>query len=85
VGHHVQNELGILDRIHAQMSRVAQTESNRHARSLSTQRGLPGWGLWAHYADASSKLLEAGDLEEEALTPPAPSATTPYRNGRAAT
>lgn len=63
VGHHVQNELGILDRIHAQMSRVGQTESNRLSVTLELNADFLA-GVWAHYADASSKLLEAGDLEE---------------------
>lgn len=63
VGHHVQNELGILDRIHTQMSRVGQRQANELSVQLELHADFLA-GVWAHYADRSRGLLERGDLEE---------------------
>jgi predicted metalloprotease len=63
VGHHVQTLLGISDKTQAARSRASQTESN----ALSVRQELQAdcfAGIWAHNADQSRNVLEAGDVEE---------------------
>lgn len=63
VGHHVQTLLGISERNMA----ARQRESEAEANALSVRQELQAdcfAGLWAHHADRSRQLLEAGDLEE---------------------
>ena len=63
VGHHVQNLLGISEKVHAQRSRV----SERAANALSVRQELQAdcfAGVWAHHAQAARNILESGDLEE---------------------
>lgn len=63
VGHHVQTLLGISAKVRAQKSKVSKTAAN----ALSVKQELQAdcfAGLWAHSANNSRQLLEAGDLEE---------------------
>jgi len=63
VGHHVQNLLGTLDKVHRKMDRVSQAEANQLSVRLELQADFYA-GLWAHYAQETVQLLETGDLEE---------------------
>jgi predicted metalloprotease len=66
IGHHVQTLLGISEQIRKAQAKLGEAESNR----LSVRQELQAdcfAGLWAHHADRSRQVLEAGDLEE-ALT-----------------
>ncbi len=63
VGHHVQNLLGTLDKVHRKMERVSKTEANQLSVRLELQADFYA-GLWAHYAQEAVQLLEKGDLEE---------------------
>lgn len=63
VGHHVQNLLGTLDKIHARQAQSDERESNKLSVRLELQADFYA-GVWAHYADRAQNLLEAGDLEE---------------------
>ena len=63
VGHHVQTLLGISERTHAARSRLSPAEAN----ALSVRQELQAdcfAGIWAHNADRSRQLLEAGDIDE---------------------
>jgi uncharacterized protein len=63
VGHHVQTLLGISERNMAARQRASEAEAN----ALSVRQELQAdcfAGIWAHNADRSSQLLEAGDIEE---------------------
>lgn len=63
VGHHVQTLLGITERNMAARSRASQVDAN----ALSVRQELQAdcfAGIWAHNADRSRQLLEAGDIEE---------------------
>jgi hypothetical protein len=63
IGHHVQTLLGISERTMAARSRASQEEAN----ALSVRQELQAdcfAGIWAHSADQSRQLLEAGDIEE---------------------
>lgn len=66
VGHHVQNLLGISDKVH----QAQQTASEAVANALSVKLELQAdcfAGIWGHYADRTSGMVETGDIEE-ALT-----------------
>jgi uncharacterized protein len=63
IGHHVQTLLGISERNMAARSSASPEEAN----ALSVRQELQAdcfAGIWAHSADRSRKLLEAGDIEE---------------------
>ncbi|THF56226.1 KPN_02809 family neutral zinc metallopeptidase [Pseudothauera rhizosphaerae] len=63
VGHHVQNLLGISEKVHAARQRVSEREANR----LSVRQELQAdcfAGVWAHHAHRSRQIIESGDVEE---------------------
>jgi uncharacterized protein len=63
VGHHVQNLLGITDRVETARGRVSQAEYNRLSVRLELQADFLA-GVWARYADRVKHVVEAGDIEE---------------------
>ncbi|HEU4796256.1 MAG TPA: neutral zinc metallopeptidase [Pyrinomonadaceae bacterium] len=65
VGHHVQNLLGISDRVHAMQQRVSEGEANQLSVRLELQADFFA-GLFARYVQ-NQGVLESGDIEE-ALT-----------------
>jgi uncharacterized protein len=62
VGHHVQNLLGLMDRVDAARGRMSEAEANELSVRLELQADFFA-GVWAHYAHQKG-LLEAGDIEE---------------------
>src|SRR5689334_18506250 len=63
VGHHVQNLLGISDRVQAARRRVSEAEYNQLSVRLELQADFLA-GVWARYADRVKHVVEAGDIEE---------------------
>ncbi len=63
VGHHVQNLLGISERVTGARGRVSQEEFNRLSVRLELQADFFA-GVWAHHAERAKQILEVGDLEE---------------------
>ena len=63
IGHHVQNLLGITDKVMAQRNRLEEEEFNRLMVRLELQADFLA-GVWAYYADRTAGLLEEGDIEE---------------------
>ena len=63
VGHHVQQQLGILDVAHSQMSRLSETEANKISVRLELQADFLA-GVWAHQDNAMFNSLEPGDLQK---------------------
>jgi len=63
VGHHVQNQLGILDQVTAAQQQVSEAEANDLSVRLELQADFFA-GMWAHYAQTEIMVLEAGDIEE---------------------
>src|SRR5262249_13849951 len=63
VGHHVQNLLGITDRVMSARGRASQREFNQLSVRLELQADFLA-GVWAHYADRTKRIVEAGDIEE---------------------
>jgi predicted metalloprotease len=62
VGHHVQNLLGISDKVHAARQRVSETEYNKLSVRLELQADCLA-GIWAHHANRTRQILEGGDVE----------------------
>jgi hypothetical protein len=63
VGHHVQNLLGISDRVQSARGRVSEAEYNKLSVRLELQADFLA-GVWARYADRVKKVVEAGDIDE---------------------
>lgn len=63
VGHHVQNLLGITDKVHSQQGRIGEEEFNALSVRLELQADFFA-GVWAHHAQRARQILESGDLEE---------------------
>lgn len=66
IGHHVQHLLGISDQVHRKQQQLGEAEGNALSVRLELQADCLA-GVWAHHANRSKQLLEAGDVEE-ALT-----------------
>ncbi len=63
VGHHVQNQLGISERVHAMRGQVSEKEFNQLSVRLELQADFFA-GVWAHHAQRTRQILEEGDIEE---------------------
>ncbi len=63
VGHHVQNVLGTSGRVQQARRSLDEAAGNRLSVRLELQADCYA-GVWAHHADRSRQLLEAGDVEE---------------------
>ena len=65
VGHHVQNQLGILGQAHQQMARYGRNtkQSNEISVRLELQADFFA-GVWAYHDNAMFGSLEDGDIEE---------------------
>lgn len=62
VGHHVQNQLGILDQVYALKNKVSDIEFNQYMIRLELQADYYA-GVYAHFAEDKG-YLEPGDIEE---------------------
>ena len=62
VGHHVQNLLGISDRVHEMQQRTGEVEANQLSVRLELQADFFA-GVFARYVQ-NQGLLDAGDIEE---------------------
>ncbi len=67
VGHHVQDQLGILGKAHEQMSRTSEEEANRISVRIELQADYLA-GVWANHDNAMFGSLEPGDVEEAVNT-----------------
>ncbi len=63
IGHHVQTQLGILQKVSQLQSRVGEAQKNKLNVMLELQADCLA-GMWAHHAQKNRNILEAGDLEE---------------------
>ena len=62
VGHHVQNQLGIADKVRAAQERASEAQANQLSVMLELQADCFA-GVWAKNADETKHFLEAGDIE----------------------
>ena len=63
VGHHVQNILGIMDKVNAARGRLGEDDSNALSVMVELQADCLA-GVWANHAERARDLLEEGDVEE---------------------
>ena len=63
VGHHVQNLLGLTDRLNRIRGRVSKAEYNDQSVRLELQADFFS-GVWAHHGQQMKNFLEEGDIEE---------------------
>ena len=63
IGHHVQNQLGILQDVESEKSRLNKKEANQLSVKVELQADFLA-GMWAHYAQEMLNTLEAGDIDE---------------------
>jgi len=62
VGHHVQNLLGISEKVRAMQARTSEREGNALSVRLELQADCLA-GVWANNANRSRQVLEQGDVE----------------------
>lgn len=62
-GHHIQNLLGTLDKVHQLSQRGSETQANRISVANELQADFYA-GLWAKQTDSREKILEPGDIQE---------------------
>jgi predicted metalloprotease len=63
IGHHVQAQLGITDKVDAMRQRGSQAQSNELSVRLELQADCLA-GVWAHHAQRARQILQQGDVEE---------------------
>jgi len=63
IGHHVQNQLGILEDVNKQRAELNQTRSNQLLVRLELQADFLA-GMWANHDQKMFGSLETGDVEE---------------------
>jgi predicted metalloprotease len=63
VGHHVQNLMGITDKVHRMRGQVSEEEYNKMSVKLELQADFLA-GVWAHHANRTKDILDDGDIEE---------------------
>lgn len=68
MGHHIQNELGILPKIHrAQQAAASRAEANALTVRLELMADCLA-GVWAANANQKWQIIEAGDIEKAVAT-----------------
>lgn len=63
VGHHVENQLGILPRVQQRQQEVGDVERNQLSVRVELMADCLA-GVWAFHSDQRYKSLEEGDIEE---------------------
>jgi len=67
IGHHVQDLLGILDKVDAAKQRSSQTQANALSVRVELQADCLA-GVWAANADQKWQILQQGDVEKALAT-----------------
>ncbi len=63
VGHAIQDQMGIMDKVQAAQQRMSEVEANRLSVRLELQADFLA-GVWAHNAQGTDFNFEPGDVEE---------------------
>lgn len=63
VAHHVQNQLGISNKVRQLEARGSKEEANQLSVRVELQADYLA-GVWVHHAQMNKRILEKGDLEE---------------------
>jgi len=67
VGHHVQNQLGVLSKAKQLQASLDKTQANRIQVRIELQADCLA-GMWAHHAEEKWRILEPGDVESALQT-----------------
>ena len=67
IGHHVQDLLGILDKVDARKEQLSQTEANALSVRVELMADCLA-GVWAANANEKWRILEPGDIEKALAT-----------------
>ncbi len=62
IGHHVQNLLGISEKVSRRQRQVSKAEANKLSVMVELQADYLA-GVWAHHAERRTHILEEGDIE----------------------
>jgi uncharacterized protein len=81
IGHHVQNELGILPKVQSLQARSGQTEGNQLQVRVELQADCLA-GVWANHSQKKWNSLEPGDIEAALQTATAIGDDTLQRRGQ---
>jgi predicted metalloprotease len=63
VGHHVQNMMGVSEKVDGMRGRVSEEQMNALSVRVELQADCFA-GVWAHHAQQARQILEQGDIEE---------------------
>lgn len=63
VGHHIQNLMGISDKVQNMRDQLSTTEYNKYSVRLELQADFLA-GVWAHHSQQMTQMMETGDLQE---------------------
>jgi len=63
IGHHVQNQLGIMEQVMPLRNQMSEQDFNALTVRLELQADFLA-GVWAHHAQRMQNILEEGDIEE---------------------
>jgi len=63
IGHHVQNQLGTLDKAHSAQERSSKAKGNAVQVKVELQADCYA-GVWAYHTQKERAVLEEGDIEE---------------------
>ncbi len=63
IGHHVQNQLGVLDRIHTKERQMSKEDANEASVRLELQADFYA-GVWAHHAQKMRSILDKKDIDD---------------------
>jgi len=63
VGHHVQNILGLSEKIERKRNQLSETGYNKYSVKMELQADFYA-GVWAHYDQKMKNVIEAKDIEE---------------------
>jgi len=63
VGHHVENQIGILSQVQQRQRQASRSEANALSVRVELMADCLA-GVWAYHANAQWRILEDGDIEE---------------------
>jgi predicted metalloprotease len=63
VGHHVQNQLGVMQKTDALRQQMSETEANALSVRVELQADCFA-GVWAHFLNSDTQMIEPGDIDE---------------------
>lgn len=63
VGHHIQDELGILSKAHAQMAQVSKEEANKISVRIELQADFFA-GIWGYYENKTFHSINEQDIQD---------------------